>query len=681
MGGGIWGRLSGYVGGLLGGLFLAFSKTFWGNAVEAEVYGLAMFLMLLLVYLALLWVERRGSGRADRLLVLMGYLAFLSIGVHMTVFLVVPVIFLLVVFVDREKLKDFRFWVSGGILALVMITLEPFLILVGLWLVLGLVVLQVKWDSRWLLSFMLVLVALVGFSTHLYIPISSGLDPSIDENNPSDWPSFKYFLERKQYGQQSMVERMFYRRGSLGNQFGIHPRMGFWGFFREQYTNKNLWFLPALLGGFGLWSGIKRRRKEGIFLLLLLLLSSVGLVLYMNFADGTRPDLVTGELIRLEVRDRDYFFTPAFVFFGILLGLGGAGLLRSIGEMIEKYKTNRTFSKAIGYGVTVLLLFLPLLAFTKNYNSPNNRRNNYIPYDYAYNILNSCEKDAIIFTNGDNDTFPLWFIQEVEGVRKDVRVVNLSLLNADWYILQLKNQMDVPIDLEDEHIKWVEVEEGGRRRIRPKKPFYDKTLKATRYLFPYYDQQRKRGMQLQDQMILIIHESNQWKYPVYFSATVTPNFWVGLDSNVVAEAFAYRIVPEKGYRMVNDQRFHHLLWDVYQYRGIDDLEVNKDEVSVGLLYIYPEKFIELASYYFENDQKEKGFEQLEKAIEINPYYYRTYIVLSHRYNADGEEEKSKEVLKQGVENLKKAAGRHPYIVAYHQYFDVPCLSTTSHQIV
>ncbi|MGB2697173.1 MAG: DUF2723 domain-containing protein, partial [Candidatus Zixiibacteriota bacterium] len=280
-----WRRLSGYVGGVVGSLFLGFGRTFWGNAVEAEVYGLGLMLMMLILYLGLLWMDKKKSGKGDRILVLIAYLGLLSIAVHMTVFLVMPVIFFLVVWEDRGKLKDFRFWIAGLILSLVMVTLEPFLALLVGWMLVGFVILWLRLDPRWVLSFSLVLVALVGYSAQGYIPIRSNLNPAIDENNPDNWERFKYFLERKQYGQQSMMERMFTRRGSWESQFGAHPRMGFWGFFREQYMDKSLWVIPVLLGGFGLWSQIRQRRREGGALLLLLFLSTVGLVLYMNFSD------------------------------------------------------------------------------------------------------------------------------------------------------------------------------------------------------------------------------------------------------------------------------------------------------------------------------------------------------------------------------------------------------------
>src|SRR5690606_23371950 len=102
------------------------------------------------------------------------------------------------------------------------------------------------------------------------------------------------------------------------------------------------------------------------------------------------------------------------------------------------------------YASTVLML-LPTISLAHNYHA-NDRSNNFIPYLYSKNILDTCEKDAILFTSGDNDTFPLWCLQEVYDYRKDIRVVNLSLLNTDWYVWQMKEQYNVPIALTKEQI-------------------------------------------------------------------------------------------------------------------------------------------------------------------------------------------------------------------------------------
>jgi hypothetical protein len=109
----LWLRMGRYVGGVVGSFFLAFSMTFWSNAVEAEVYGTSMLLMMLILFLALIWMDHRNSPKGDRLLILVAYLGLLSTGIHMTIFLIMPGIFLLIVLVDRQKLLDWRFWITG----------------------------------------------------------------------------------------------------------------------------------------------------------------------------------------------------------------------------------------------------------------------------------------------------------------------------------------------------------------------------------------------------------------------------------------------------------------------------------------------------------------------------------------------------------------------------------------
>ena len=109
-------------------------------------------------------------------------------------------------------------------------------------------------------------------------------------------------------------------------------------------------------------------------------------------------------------------------------------------EKIKEWLEGDDIATFVSVGITgIMFITMPITMLATDFHE-HNRNGNYVAWDYAYNMLNSCEPNGIIFTNGDNDTFPLWYIQEVEGVRKDVRVVNLSLLNTPWYIDQLKNE-------------------------------------------------------------------------------------------------------------------------------------------------------------------------------------------------------------------------------------------------
>jgi tetratricopeptide (TPR) repeat protein len=660
-------RIATYVGGVSGSLFLGFSSTYWSNSVEAEVYGVAMLLMVLITYLGLLWWERRGEPKADRYLVLIGFLGMISIGIHMTVYLIMPAVFLLVILSDKSKLKDIRFWAAGIVLSLVMFTLVPFLVSLGIALILSFIFWQLNSNSRvWNFIFALVAFAAIGYTVQLYIPVRSALEPGIDENDPRDWKSVKYFLERKQYGQVSMIDRMFTRRASWKNQFGVHERMGFWGFFREQYLDKSLWFIPVLLGLLGTLESIRRVKGIGWMLLFLVLISSVGLILYLNFGDGTKANPLTGEIERLEVRDRDYFYTPAFTFFALLMGLGVSWLISYLGEISNKL--GKQVSRSAVYGISAIFLLAPLMPLNRGLHSPDNRRGDYIPFDYAYNILSSCDRDAILFTNGDNDTFPLWFIQQVEKFRTDVRVINLSLLNTDWYILELKNKWNVPISLRDDQIKWSvdRKRSDGTVISLPRETYYDPLRGSNHYLFSYYDEKNKKLIRVQDLMIENIILTNQWKYPIVFSSTVPPDGRVNLDNHLKKAGFALKLVPEEGKFMYDVDQFHKLLWEVYKYRGLNDMKVYKDENAIGMLISYPEMFIELSNVYSAGGDKVKAEAELEKSIQVYPDYYRTYSTLADLYRQEGKTQEADALLKKAEEHLKKLYDSNPQLL-YLQY--------------
>jgi tetratricopeptide (TPR) repeat protein len=626
----LWIKVGKYVGGVTGSLFLAFSVTFWSNAVEAEVYGASMFLMLLILYLGLMWMDRRGTPKGDRLLILIAYLGLLSTGIHPTIFLIMPAIFLLVVIVDKEKLLDWRFWITCLGLVLVIHSVTPFLVFMVGWLFLTFILMQVSSKKKaWALCFLIIFSGMIGYSVQLFIPIRSYLEPAIDENNPCDWQSFKAFLERKQYGQESMIGRMFYRRGTWANQFGAKERMGFWGFFREQFMDKKLWFIPTFLGLFGIWEQIRKRKREGTVLLFLVLACTVGLVLYMNFADGTKPDRLTGEIINIEVRDRDYFWTPGFMFFALAMGLGISALLAGLGSWLETKR--RVLAKPVIGILSVIILALPILPLDRGLHSHNNRRGNYFPYDYAWNLLQSCDKDGILFTNGDNDTFPLWFLQNVEKVRQDVRVVNLSLINTSWYIKQMKHQWGVPISFTDKEIDrlgFVRTEDGKILRI-------------------------------QDRMIDNILETNNWKYPIYFAVTVAGEnkIYKGkpIDDHLRMEGMAYRVVKEEGDMMVEPNIMRDKLFNVFKFRGVNDPRIHKDENDERLLANYTSCFLGLADTLRKAKKYDEAIQVTRKVTQLLPTDWRPYAYLMQLYGETDEPQDSIDKVVQQVKQLVQAS--------------------------
>jgi hypothetical protein len=210
--------------------------------------------------------------------------------------------------------------------------------------------------------------------------------------------------------------------------------------------------------------------------------------------------------------------------------------------------------------MSILFMASPALPMTQNWNDAS-RRGDYIPYDYAYNLLMSCERDGVIFTNGDNDTFPLWALQEAYGIRRDVRIVNLSLVNTDWYIKQLKHlEPKVPI----------EVMLPGRKELN--------------------------ALRVQDQMVVNIVDANKWKKPVYFAVTVSDDNLMGLGPYLKMQGLAYRLMP----RVVAESdrldmaRTVHLLDNVYRYRGLGDGTARLNDTSEKLLSNYAASYIQIA---------------------------------------------------------------------------------------
>lgn len=703
------------IGAFSSSLLLAFSSTFWFNAVETEVYGLAMLIMMIIVYTAIKWAEEKETGGGDKLLVFITYLLFLAIGVHLTVFLVVPALFLYFVIIDRTKLRDPMFWITWAILFSIAVPVYFFLGMMAYWfddnsywiwvflMLAGIIYSGLNAfgkssfarlrNANYSLAFAFFAAAILGYSTHFYIPIRASQNPGINENDPSSIDRFESYLERKQYGQESMVSRMFYRRAKISSQFGRHENMGFGGYFWDQYDG-NWWekfgtrrflyagglivYLVFAIGAFGVLIGIyywlkRLKLHPTILLFMVFFISSVMLIVYLNFSDGTRPDPTNpGELIQLEVRDRDYFFTPAYMIFATIIGTGMAALMCLLGDGLRYNSDKRNNLAKYGiFGIVALLfLILPLNPATAHYPY-HDRSKDHAPADYAYNILQSCKPNGIIFTNGDNDTFPLWYLQEVERVRNDVRVVNLSLLNTDWYILQLKHQMGIKMYLEDDQISWIPAaRRGSIVYYRPDKKFMDRVRREWRYLTAEQDPRSGKIMRVQDQMIEQIVIANIDEVPVYFSGSVpNSNRWT-LADRLIRQGIVLQVDPDTTKPRLDVALTDSLITAVYRYRGLDDLNAFKDENNVGLTTTFPERFSELAEAYARMGDTTNALKTLWYAAEHIPFYHQTYIDLQQLYKAQNDSAMADSIKTLGMKNLKAACDAWPGIILYHQFLGV-----------
>ncbi len=654
-----------YIGAICGSLFMSFSNTHWNNAVETEVYGPSMFIIMAIVWLALRWADTRDTAKGDRYLIAIVYAGFASIGIHLTSFLVLPSVFLFIIMVDKRLRTDWRFWATGAVFLTVAGSFEIFGISWLAWLAIAAIATaRARKKKSWVLILLLMGTAFIGYTNHLYIPIRSAHDPNIDENNPETFKSFRYYLGRKQYGSENMFTRMFHRRGNPANQLGDHARMGFWRFFKNQYGFNGWWFTPFFaLGIFGclwLWA---RNKNLGTLLGTLLLVGSVGLVLYMNFADGTRYDPFTGDAY-IEVRDRDYFFTAGYIVFGMMMGVGLAGLLSLIFG-----RAKRTVSRGVAWS-GILLVLLPLYSLQANYVACD-RSKDFNPWDYAYNILSFCEPNAILFTSGDNDTFPVWCLQDAYGVRTDVGVINLSLANTDWYILQMKKMWGLPVTWTDEQILWTVPQEitdrlGNKHMMfRPSERYFDSLTNTYEYLFPRLNRVTGGTLRVQDMVVEHILQNNRWRRPVYFSGTVADKSRWPLEKHCIQRGILYKVVPYEATGTFDIDTNAMLFGDSCLYRGVADITIFRNESTTGNWMIYPEKFLQLSNAYLSRGDTTHAIEWAHRTALQFPQYWRGFNVQATLLQLVGDSTAADSVLLAGEEKLRYLLDINPENRYYH----------------
>jgi hypothetical protein len=625
----------GWTGGVVAALFMAFSPTFWDNAVEAEVYASSSAIACLCVWLGLLWWDRQGEARNDRILWLILYILFLAIGIHMGTFLVFPCIYLLVTMVHWERVNKGAFWSSIGLFLLALLIRTAVVSTIndvdarivelsmaprGVQSTAGLLDLVMVAALAWNLVAVLgtrfavgiIGLAVLGVSVHLYLLIRSNLDPGINEGDPSTLDALMLMLSRDQYKPPEAI----FRKADLWYQFTeMYLRYFGWQFHLFQGLAGKTYLIPVALGLFGAFLNAFRDRKSFALMGTLFLITGPFLVWYLNFREG-------------EVRERDYFFVANFHFFTIWIGMGAAALVQWAAEVGGAAKaaaegaTRGGLRSPVAVATALALVgvsTLPLAAGEGNDNFfRHNRRENWIAHNFAHNMLVGLEKDAILFTNGDNDTFPLWYLQEVEGFRRDVRVICLSLLNTDWCIRQIRDlEPKVPVSLSDAEIE---------------------------ALSPYRDQSG-RIVLVKDIMVRHILEKNRWQRPIYMAVTVPDQ--MGLEQQLVMEGLVFRVHPTPQAKRIDPVRTKKNLEENYLYRGFLtatgdwDSTVYKDTQSTNLLQNYAAANVQLALALYEEGKLQDALAVLERTRKMSPHFPGVVMALGYVYERLGRWEEAR----------------------------------------
>lgn len=646
--------------GTVAALYTAFSFTFWMNAIEAEVYSGLVFFINLILWLTLVWLEKSEDYNHQNILLLIVYLFFVGFCVHQTALQIAPAVLFIVVYPMLQsgmRKENFWFKVVGYTFAVLAgyfifgaigkgLSVDEF----DKWGFAVVTLLILAWELRdvfgkrfWNLSFLLVLV---GLSSHIYLMIRASDRPFINEGHPSTIPAFMDYVLRKQYGNTSFVVR---RASFFTEQMGFH----FLRYFGMQWFPDGILaplvntssaigksignIFIALLGFAGALFHRRQNKHSFNYFFSVIILTTVVMVFVMNLSNA-------------EVRDRDYFFVVAYNMWAVWLGIGALGIISLFKQDIVKQL------------MAALLLILPIGNMISQYHV-HDRSNEYIALDYGVNFLNSLEKNAIIFTNGDNDTFPLWYAQAVEdpharehvypaegvapspealatmqvamdfknstlkGIRKDISVANLSLLNTPWYLKQLRDKEGILLTMTDEEIDALRI---ARLNTPLSVPGTEASGSFTMQLEPTPSWRSKEPFyRISDQAVMRIIQENFGHRPIYFA--VTCESYIGFEEYTQNEGMVARVVSHKEDGQVNIPRLLNNIDVVYEYRSIDDDRVFKDDNMRRLVLNYGSGFVRAATHFAElgdsdraNSYIERGRIFIDDEIKLTEFYTTIY---------------------------------------------------------
>ncbi len=438
---------------------------------------------------------------------------------------------------------------------------------------------------------------------------------------------------------------------------------------------KNKYYLlPLILGLLGLFyqfNGGEKGKRDFWVVMTLFIMTGLAILIYLN----QEP---------LQPRERDYAYAGSFYAFAIWIGFG----VLSIYEMLRKVSPAKISAIA---ATTVSLIAVPVLMANQNWDD-HDRSNRYTARDFGSNYLESCAPNAIIFTNGDNDTFPLWYAQMVEGIRTDVRVCNLSYFQTDWYVDQMKRKAyeseALPIDFD--HSQYVQgtrdvvyildqikrpvnlkeaidfvrsenpatkLQQADNASFFPSRQLIYPVDKAAVLANNVIDPKKADSIVSQmeinltgsyltkdELMILDIIANNNWKRPIYFAITVGRDKYLNLQDYFQTEGFAYRLVPVK--TVSDDQSVGSVRTDVmydniinkFKWGNMNDPKVYLDENNIRMSMNVRNSFVRLADGLIAEGKRDSAIAVLDRCNELVPnekvpYNYFNLLMAKSYYRA------------------------------------------------
>lgn len=426
---------------------------------------------------------------------------------------------------------------------------------------------------------------------------------------------------------------------------------------KNDESSNRYFFLPLIFGLIGLVFHFVQRKKDFTTLLILFVITGIGIVIYSNQPPN-------------EPRERDYVLVGSFMTFCIWIGMGVLALYHYLSQKIS--------GPAPAVLAGLLVISAPVIMGFQNFDD-HSRKHHQASRDYASNFLNSVEPNAIIFTYGDNDTYPLWYAQEVENIRRDVRVVNLSLIAVDWYINKLRNKVNdsapIKLTLTEEDYRGknrnqvffanprgenlsapMNIFEGLRSIRDPKNTIQDQTFVTSRNFYLPVDREKYMKLGLQpnidssewadqvefrfaenagyftkdDLAVMDLIASNFYERPIYFAITCQASKLLGLNDYVEMEGLGLRLSPTKvrvksqlpsiyGFGDIDVEKVYNNVMTKWKWGNFDKMKLFVDKSYMAEVQAMKLVMLRAAIEFDRQGIKDKAVAMANKYFEAFPH--------------------------------------------------------------